>query len=337
MRGLPLLIPILLMAFVSVGLGRVKTVVVVGFFGILFILGYKIGFQRFGNPKTRIEVREQPFLYALLLSFLIILFQIVFITRSVPLLNPSVRTHLNPKLTMLTYLLGLPSSTYLTIKGKKLGYLYIPLVSLYAYRTPVLVSAIAITLAYLEGKKVRGAILAGVVGAFAIIGLSVLRGGMDILIRIEGTTSVLDVIIKQASLAGFYKGHLQWAGVTSYIVGGIGPRGMIARYLGIYHVTITATLVGGMYLDFGLFAGIEMLLLGLYYGITEKLISPISRALYYVTLAYGLVGVETGILDLPTYLMFLITIILAWREFNGNVREAIRRIWARIYNIISYR
>lgn len=269
MRDIPLLIPILLILFVSLGLARVKTILVVGAFSLFFVYGYLKG-ENIGTPRRRIEVNDDVFSVMLILSVIIILIQIANL-RGIPLLHPHLRTHLNPKLTGLTYFLGLPSSVYLIIRGKKLGFLYPLMVALYAYRTPVLVALIALTLPYLEDmKKGKKAVEIGVIGIFLLFLISYFRGSLSFLTRIQGTTSVLDVIVKRCSVVGFYKGELQLAGVKSYIFGGLGPRTMIARYLGIPGVTITATLIGGMYLDFGLLSSLEMLLLGFYYGIMKS-------------------------------------------------------------------
>ncbi|CAB49018.1 oligosaccharide repeat unit polymerase family protein [Pyrococcus abyssi] len=332
MKDTPLLIPILLVFFVSVGLARVKTIAITGLFALAFVYGYRKG-EKLGKPKREVKVRDTIFLAMLLISLFIILFQIL-ILGEIPLLDPQIRSHLNPKMTMLTYLLGLPSSVYLFMKGRKIALLYPILVSLYAYRTPILVSLIALTVPYLETQKDnRRVIIVTISGLFLILAVSYLRGSLTFLTRIQGTTSVLDVIVKRCSLSGFYKGKLQWTGVTSYFVGGLGPRSLIAKYLGVSGVTITATLIGGMYLDFGLLSIIEITLLGLYYGITKRLTSEVGKAFYYSTLAYGIVGVETGILDLPTYLMFLIGAIIAWREIDGDIRKSISNVIANVLSI----
>ncbi|AEC51542.1 hypothetical protein PNA2_0626 [Pyrococcus sp. NA2] len=337
MKDYPLLIPILLVLFVSLGLARIKTIAVVVLFSLFFVYGYKKG-ENFGTPRREIKVRDEILEIALLISLLLVVYQILELWQ-IPLLNPSIRTHLNPKITMLTYLLGLPSSVYLTIKGRKIGLLYPLAVSLYAYRTPLLASIIALALPFLEKRREdSGTIIAlGGLGIALLFAISYLRGDLSFITRVVGTTSVLDVIVKRCSVTGFYKGELQLAGINSYLTGGPGARILIAKYLGISGVTITATLIGGPYLDFGLLATIEMLLLGFYYGITKRLKSEVGRAFYYSTLAYGIVGVETGILDLPIYLMFLIGGIIAWRELDGEVRKTVLGTIARIFRTGDHR
>ncbi|AFK21780.1 hypothetical protein [Pyrococcus sp. ST04] len=323
MRGLPLIIPIMLVSFVTIGLARVKTIGVVVLFSLLYIYGYSRG-TRIGGNLGSISMGDDVRLgyLGLFIAGVIILVQILKI-GSVPLLNPSIRSMLNPKLTMLTYLLGVPSSVYLLLNGRKLGLLYPVIISLYAYRTPVLVSVIAISLVYLQKLEKRNVVLVLTLGVIAFLALSFVRTGLNFLVRVQGTTSVLDVIVKRCSLLGFYKGKLQMAGITSYLWGGFGPRMMISRYLGVHDVTTTATLIGGMYLDFGMLAGLEMLLLGFYYGLLENVHSNLGRTLYYSTLAYGIVGVETGLLDLPVYVLFLLGILVFWREKNVSVRKII--------------
>lgn len=321
MRGLPLAIPIFLTAFVSLGLARIKTIGVVSLFSILFVYGYNLGSKKGGKLKLN-PIKEEVWwgYIGLILSLLAIVANLVKV-GDIPVFHSYLRTSLNPKLTALTYLFGVPSSVYLVLKGKKIGFSFPFLVALYGYRTPILTSAIALALPYLYEMKegtIKKGLLVGVIGGIVALLLSILRGSTEFLVRIQGTTSVLDVIVKRCSLVGFYHGELQFSGITSYLTGGLGPRMLISRYLGVSGVTTTATLIGGMYLDFGILSGIEMFFLGMYYGAMENLKSNVGRALYYSTLAYGIVGVETGILDLPVYLMFILALIVFWRESHAK-------------------
>ncbi|AHL21724.1 MULTISPECIES: hypothetical protein [Thermococcus] len=310
---LPALVPVLFMTYVAVGLAEPKTLAV----SLVFALAILFGIRRGDRVEWRdlgFEIDERYVNYAFWIAIGIILYQVIRL-GNIPLLHPAIRTHLNPRLTALTYFLGVPASVYLFIRGKRYALLYPVAVSLYAYRTPVLVSIIAIGSAYYESAKGEGkldvkklaGILAGGAGLFLLI--TFLRGNTlsSLWVRFQSTVSALDVIIWRGDWSGTYGGQLQWAGVASYIWGGYSPRGLIAKFLYVHTgATITATLLGGMYLDFGIFAVIEGFLLGLYYGAVSKATHPTTRALYYSTLAYGIVGVETGILDLPVYVLFLL-------------------------------
>ncbi|WP_297535599.1 hypothetical protein [Thermococcus sp.] len=321
---LPVLIPILFITYVAVGLAEPKTIAVSTAFALFILWGIKKG-SEIEWRDLGLDIQEEYINWAFWIAIGIILLQIALL-RKVPLLEPAIRTHLNPRLTALTYFLGVPSSTYLFMKKKRYALLYPLAVSLYAYRTPILVSVLAMAFAYYEEARERGRLsrvkLAGLfgVGALLLGAVTYLRGnGLSSLwVRFQSTVSVLDVIVWRGNWDGTYRGALQWAGVTSYFKGGYSPRGLVAKFLYVHTgATITPTLLGGMYLDFGVFALIEGFLLGLYYGMILKARHPITKAIYYSTLAYGIVGVETGILDLPVYALFLIGAYILYRGWRG--------------------
>ncbi|NJE09750.1 hypothetical protein [Thermococcus sp. MAR1] len=324
MRNLPVLIPVLFIAFISLGLAQPKTLFVGALFAIAMVIGILKG-QKIEWVDTGIDIEEKYMTWAFWISIAIIFIQIL-ILRGIPLLNPAIRTSLNPRLTALTYFLGVPASVYLFLGGRKYALLYPFIVALYAYRTPVLVSVIAIGSAYyesaMEHRKLRSYHLLGIllIATFLGAGISIIRGEavQSIWTRVQGTTSVLDVIVLRTRWHGFYHGALQLSGVTSYLLGGYSPRGLIAKFLYIKTgVTMTATLLGGMYLDFGILALIEGFLLGVYYGSISGATHNSTRALYYSTLAYGIVGVETGILDLPVYLLFALGAYIVIKGLKG--------------------
>ncbi|RLF89242.1 hypothetical protein DRN43_04165 [Thermococci archaeon] len=318
---LPLLIPVTFLVFITFGLASYKTFAI----GSLFVLAMTYGILkgnevRWKDRPLRI-INEKPMLWIFSLSLILIALQILLIRR-IPLIDPSAKHLLNPRLTGLTYFLGVPSSIYLFLRGKKYSLFYPVLVALYGYRTPVLVSFIAFGAAYFEEKRVKlkHLIVFSILILAGFLGIALIRGealGAQ-LIRIQATTSVLDVIISRAPLHGFYHGALQWAGIRSYILGGYSPRYLVARFLYVKTgVSITPTLLGGMYLDFGVFSILEAYLLGLYYGVISRAKDSFSRVIYYTTLAYGVVGVETGILDLPVYIFFFIGFYLVLRGKYG--------------------
>jgi len=320
MKSLPFLVPLLFMLYVALGLAEPKTIAVSAAFALFIVWGIVKG----NGVKWRDEglnIEERYVTYAFWASLAIIGIQIIRL-GNVPLLEPYLRTHLNPRLTALTYFLGVPSSVYLFMKGKRYSLLYPVLVSLYAYRTPVLVSAIALGTAYYEERrgdtKRLGAIVA--LGAVLFGVITYLRGNAlsSLWVRLQSTVSVLDIIVWRGGWRGYYKGALQWAGVKSYLTGGYAPRGLVAKFLYVHTgATITPTLLGGMYLDFGIFALLEGFLLGLYYGMISRAEHPVTKAIYYSTLAYGIVGVETGILDLPVYALFIIGAYILYRGWKG--------------------
>ncbi|MCA6214711.1 hypothetical protein GQS78_10775 [Thermococcus bergensis] len=308
--GLPLLIPILFVTFITLGIASYKTLLVGTLFAAAFSYGVFKGEKIPWKEREFKFIKEEHLVWAFLISLLLIVLQI-FMIRRVPLLDSSARHLLNPRLTALTYFLGVPSSVYLFSKGKKYSLAYPLLVALYGYRTPVLVSFLALGAAYSERRSfdLKYLVSFSLLILVGLIGIALLRGDAisSQLIRIQATTSVLDVIIDRAPWHGFYHGHLQWAGIRSYFLGGYSPRYLVARFLYVETgVSITPTLLGGMYLDFGVFSILEGFLLGIYYGMISKAESLLLKVVYYTTLAYGIVGVETGVLDLPVYVFFFI-------------------------------
>ena len=328
MRELSLLIPLTFMVFITLGLAEPKTMAV----GMVFSMAVILGIHRGVRIEWRdggLSIEEKYVVWAFWGSMAVIALQLL-ILRDIPLLHPAVRTHLNPRLTALTYFLGVPSSTYLFLKGRRYPLIYPLAVALYAYRTPVLVSILSLGAGYYEGLRSEGRLkpthVALVVTALAAlgVGMTLMRGEAvsSLWTRIQSSTSVLDVIVWRGDWSGVYHGYLQWSGIRSYIRGGYSPRGLVAKFLYVKTgATITPTLLGGMYLDFGVFSVIEGYLLGMYYGMMGRASHPVTRALYYTTLAYGLVGVETGILDLPVYLLFglgVYILIIGWRGIRSE-------------------
>ena len=312
MKGLPLLIPVAFIAFIAAGLAELKTLAVGTAFAIAIVLGIYWGDGIEWEDGCR-KFKEEYAVWAFWGSVAIIGVQLLMLGK-VPLLDPAIRTHLNPRLTALTYFLGIPSSLYLFLRGKRYSLVYPFIVALYAYRTPVLVDLLAIGSAYYERLRAEGRLKPVHIAAIALgilligAGMTLIRGqsASSLWTRVQSSTSVLDVIVWRGDWAGTYGGELQWAGIASYFRGGYSPRGLVAKFLYVHTgATITPTLLGGMYLDFGIFAILEGLLLGLYYGMIQNARDPFTMSLYYTTLAYGMVGVETGILDLPVYLLFL--------------------------------
>ena len=325
MRDLPYLIPILFTFYISLGLAQPKTLAVSTSFALSIVWGIARGRGIMWQDRG-LKISKRYIYYAFWTSLAIILIQLLKLGQ-IPLLNPTIRTQLSPRLTALTYFLGVPTSVYLFLEGRRYSLMYPLFVALYAYRTPVLVSILAIGLAYYEeGIKLERGNLKKLVG-IAFLGIvlfgmiTYLRGNTvsSLWVRFQSTVSALDVIVWRGDWLGTYHGSLQWAGVTSYFMGGYSPRGLIAKFLYVRTgATITATLLGGMYLDFGVFSIIEGFLLGIYYGMMSRAENPITKALYYSTLSYGIAGVETGILDLPVYLLFAAGIYVLYQGYRAG-------------------
>lgn len=308
---IPYLIPIGFLTFIALGSANYKTLVIGFIFALSFVSGIMKGQNLNWTDHREKYINENRILYIYLIGILLIFLQLLLI-RKIPLLDPMAKGSLDPILMLLIYLLGVPSSIYLFMYKKKLSIFYPILITLFGYRTPFLVVLIGFIAHYVsEEREISNLKLISIVslGILGLFGVTLVRGGgiESLLIRLQATTSVLDSIVNEFPLYGHYFGSLQWAGIDSYIIGGFSPRALTARLLGIRSgVTITSTLLGGMYIDFGIFSVVEGFILGAFYGVLSQGDKFLTKTIYYTTLAYGLVGIETGILDLPVYILFLI-------------------------------
>lgn len=304
----PYLIPLGFILFISLGLASYKTILI----GLAFSLSIFFGIIKGNNTNwkdKKIDLVNDRYIKILFSISLILIITQIFFMKKIPLLETSTRSNLDPLLTSLSYIFGIPSSIYLLMKGKKYSIIFPFVILLYGYRTPFIVSLLSMLLysSQKRSKKEMSILLSLIILGSVIVTL--FRGNtiQTMFIRIQGTTSVLDFIIHRVPVYGRYFGGLQWAGIRSYLVGGHSSRAFIGGLLGIKpDVTITGTLLGGMYIDWGIFSIVEGYILGYYFGMISNADQYFTNAIYYTTLSYGIIGIETGILDLPVYLLFII-------------------------------
>ena len=204
-------------------------------------------------------------------------------------------------------------------------------VILLAYRTEVVALLIGylIVAYYLELVKFIEIGIAVIMSSLLYIGISVLRYWLigvafsplqTVLIRNTVTCSNLDLLIEKFGIGGLTKGSLHWAVLSSMFRSlpgpKIAPRRIVAFLLrGTPYISMTSTLYGPLIIDFGLIGAIIILLLygfivGLGYGLSMK---PNCKPLlgpYSTIVAYTIVAVETGLLDLNVYIYIAISIAI---------------------------
>jgi len=195
---------------------------------------------------------------------------------------------------------------------------------LLGYRTDIAAGIVSFSLVYylfgrvsekrlaaLAASALLAIILLGFVKASAI---GANAGPLDVFSgRIEGTASLFDYIVLHASPFGSLKGELHNAALstlTYHLIPGpsIGPRALMAGFFGAReNVTFTATILGPLYLDFGVFgvaAGLGLLgfILSLAFGGIDA--DKRNAGVYAALLAFSFVAIETGILDIVLFYFF---------------------------------
>jgi oligosaccharide repeat unit polymerase len=246
-----------------------------------------------------------------------------------PLLSPEARGSLDTTFTMLSHLL--PIGCVMTIVVTKnrtasvvLVFISVVLMALLGYRTQVILVMLASCCAALLKKVITGTEAAVALTGAGVLGL-VLTSLRDIILHAEigiveavraRASMTLDIYDMMATLGGVYgftKGQVYVAAVPS--LAGLmpkyaySPRWYIAEFVGM-DVSATSTILGPLAVDFGLvgiFVGMTFLgylLSRLYWRKT-----PLGVSLYCIVLAYSLIGIETGIVDLEVLLIFFLAFL----------------------------
>lgn len=185
---------------------------------------------------------------------------------------------------------------------------------LIGYRTNVIAAIIAFSLiayskGYITKNRLYALLGAGLVVLLGLSWLKTLAGGSGaspleaLFYRAEGTASIFSRIADTTPVFGSAHGEILMSAFYSLTgIGGphIGPRALMAQMFGAREgITFTTSILGGPYIDFGMAGVIAlMLLLGLLLGWLSRAKEPAGIAAYSVLLAYALVEIETGILDM---------------------------------------
>jgi oligosaccharide repeat unit polymerase len=150
------------------------------------------------------------------------------------------------------------------------------------------------------------------IGFFEILGK---RAGL--------TLSVYDTLVSRFWVFGVNRGTVAWATFSSFFSflpgSRLGPRTIVARIFGVRDISVTSTLYGTVVLDFGIpgilvFSLILGFIIGMAYHAWKKTESPLAVGIYAFLLAYVLVGVETGLVDLNVFLYFAAGALILWRS-----------------------
>ncbi|KZX11580.1 oligosaccharide repeat unit polymerase family protein [Methanobrevibacter filiformis] len=262
----------------------------------------------------------------------------------IPILKPSLRYALKPILSMPVFLVvpavALLGAAYLNdYKKGKIGFsrvrfrfLLLMLISTgiivsLGYRTPIIAILLIIVIMGYYGKIISTweIIVAVAIGFAAIIGIGYFRSLAEYMVtkntnplytlqsRADFTVHVLNLLSYISGDFGLLHGKLIASAIPT---SEIGPRMLIGKLLAWRtQVTLTPTLIGPMFVDFGRFGvAIGMCLLGFIIGIGHKIIrlskNPFYIGLYALLLTYAILGVETGLLDIQVLGYYAIGVVI---------------------------
>ena len=302
--------------------------------------------EEFNKPdkKNKIPLFDTKDIYSL--GFCLTLIGIIFLFISIasvgglPILKSSLRYSLKPIFTMPVFLvipgIGLIASHRLNqykngeisriqVRFRFLVLTFIGIITVLTleYRTPIIaILLMMIIIAYYgEILSVWEVILGALIGVCAIMGIGYLRSLNELAIsantsifstletRANFTMHVLNLLNQISGNFGLLHGKM----IASSMPGSpLGPRMLVGKLIAWRtEVTVTPTLIGQMLVDFGkIGVALEMCLLGFILGTGYKIIKITKDsfyiAIYSLILAYSIVGVETGILDIQILFYFFI-------------------------------
>lgn len=266
---------------------------------------------------------------------------------SIPLLEPTAKRYLNVTLTTLAMVLVPGGILAISSVGKRMQMEKISLneariysltillattflISLLGYRTQIIVSLLGCSIAMYYSRLVGVAeMLVSSFLAFFAISLAgyyraLAEGGSIGLFEVVGkrmglTLSIYDNLVNRFFLFGANHGTTLLATFSSFFhsIPGprLGPRTIVARMYGVQDVSMTSTLFGTVVLDFGIpgiavFALALGFVVGLAYYTMKNTKGALTTGIFSLLIAYTLVGIETGLVDLIVFVFFFISFLI---------------------------
>jgi len=301
---------------------------------VFFIVGRRYSLKEYGEIYLSKSAKKIT-IAMLFIGFIFLILDIRY-AGALPLLNPDVRRRLNVFYTALAQLLPIGAVIAVSFAGKNfdkkkariysvfLLFFSLAAISLLGYRTQILVTFLGIIIAmYFTGIITPFEVTFGFIGAaFVLAAASYVRafaeGSAFSLLEIAGTRigitmGVYDFIVKRFFPFGADKGYVLLASFSSFIPGlpgpKRGPRTIVATALfDITDVSMTSTILGTVFLDFGI-AGIAVFMLVLGYVLGSAYNAALKKdalgiAVYALLLTYSLIGIESGIVDFNVLVLF---------------------------------
>ena len=290
---------------------KLEVILTIIFSCIVFIAGYFIV-----NKKA--NFLNEKILVGLTIAALILQALNLVLLGGIPLFNSTLKANATTNIWRIAYPLFLIIINLLLAKYYNRKYLLLILAGalifgLNGYRTSVLgiLGSSFITLYYLDkiSRKIGIAFIALIVIGLMAVGYIASQSIATqhwtlnplelIFYRAAFTLEVLEKIIP---LAGTTHGH-----ILSMIFSSGSPRTFVGNYVLHYDVCLTSTLFGPVMLDFGYIGlTIQMLFMGAFLGMLNKLKKGIGIGIYSIILTHTIIWIETGPTDIMIWFLYLI-------------------------------
>ncbi|MBU7010760.1 MAG: oligosaccharide repeat unit polymerase [Theionarchaea archaeon] len=253
----------------------------------------------------------------------------IFLFGGFPLLTPEARGSLDTTYTMLSHALPVGCVMAIIICRNRTSSFLLVLVSvvlmaLLGYRTQVILVMLASCFAAFLTKVITGTETVLVLAGTGGLGL-LLTSLRDIILqtqigiieavqaRVSVTLDIYDMMANLGGVFGYTKGEVHIAAVSFFARMmprvAYSPRRYIAEMVGM-DVSATSTILGPLAVDFGLIGVfVGMAFLGYLLSRLYKHKTPLGISLYCVVLAYSIIGIETGIVDLEVILIFFFSFL----------------------------
>ena len=310
---------------------KLEVILTVAFACIVLILGYLISAKKV-NPKdsSDFDFLGEKLLLSLTIIALILQTLNLVLLGGIPLFFFFLKANATTNIWSVAYPLFLIMVNLLLAKHYSRKYLILVLAGglifgLNGYRTSVLgiLGSSFITLYYLDrvSRKMGIAFIALIVVGLMAVGYIASQSIATqhwtlnplelIFYRAAFTLEVLEKIIP---LAGTTNGK-----ILSMIFSSGSPRTFIGNYVLHYDVCLTSTLFGPVMLDFGhIGLTIQMLFMGVFLGILNKLKKGFGIGIYSIILTHTIIWIETGPTDIMIWFLYLIGLFYLIISFKKN-------------------
>lgn len=296
---------------------------------LMFIIGLSlVKFKINITEIKKINFLSEKVIVLLVIVALVLQALNLVLIGGIPLFNSILKSNATTNIWRVAYPLFLIMINILLAKHYDRKYLLLVIFGaiifgLNGYRTSVLgiLGSSFITLYYLDKiSRKRGIIFAAII----VLGVMVIGYiASQSIANQTWTLNPLELIFYRAAftlevferilpLAGTTHGH-----ILSMIFSSGSPRTFIGEYVLNYTVCLTSTLFGPVTLDFGLIGlAAQMLFMGLFLGLMDKLKKGIGVGIYSIILTHTLIWIETGPTDIMIWFLYLIGLILIIINFN---------------------
>ncbi|MFQ5815443.1 MAG: oligosaccharide repeat unit polymerase [Candidatus Hydrothermarchaeaceae archaeon] len=347
--------PLAFVAFVGLGAYRISTLALVSIgLGIAsFLAGVSMA-RRLEFKEVYLDGISRRLAVFLLGFGVFFLFLDLLYVDAIPLLKPLARRYLNVTYTMMASLTVPGSIIAVALIGNQMReggitkdrartyavFITIAttlLMSLLGYRTQMLVSLLGCTIAmYYTGivgiTEIVLTFLFSLLGITSFGYLRALQQGTSVGFlevvgkRVALTLSIYDWLANRFWFFGANRGSVALATFSSFLpIPGprLGPRTIVARMFGVRGVSMTSTLFGTVFIDFGIPGIIAFALgLGLLLGAAHRAVmltrSTLATAIFSLLTAYALVGIETGLVDFNVAVFFVVGIIVLVNSLDNE-------------------